>query len=120
MKTISLLKREWIAYSQGAEEQDELEEKGIRWLAIGRNSGAVDVGSGKDGREEDALRHTLRILKEMFETFEDQSEGEEGGGFYRLVEQALAQELPNGEQDGPGDRGGLSRKYSYDQATYWE
>jgi hypothetical protein len=119
MKTLSLLRREWTAFTGTPCGQDELEEKGIRWLALGREVTANGQSVARGGEPGEAgLRHTMAVLKEMYEVFGD-AEPSEGDGFYRLVEQALANE-GSGAESSAAERAGIPRNYSFDQATYWE
>ncbi|KAI9637754.1 uncharacterized protein MKK02DRAFT_42125 [Dioszegia hungarica] len=114
MKTLSLLQREWADFLGPSGAADEREEKGIRWLALGREvsgSGAAVVAAGMGDEGEEKAKRTMRTLKEMYEVF-----GEEEGGFYRLIEQALG----TADEGALGGEGGIPRNYSFDQATYWE
>jgi hypothetical protein len=112
MKLSSLLWRAWAEYVAGAEREDELEERAIGWLRLGRQIGptkahgdGLGLPGGEVGDERDVIALAkMEVLAEMWgETHADEP-------FYRFVEGAVSMSRPETRE----------RRYSAEQNTYWE
>jgi hypothetical protein len=125
MKLGSLLRAAWLTYLGNVTMDDEIEEKAMRWLRLGREvasassstqpigdeggDGGVSVGADVANMDlsEVLARTKMETLKEMWAAAEDEHPSEE---FYRAVEQALKASRPEMRD----------RRYSAEQQSYWE
>jgi hypothetical protein len=131
MKLGSLLRAAWLTYLGNVTMDDEIEEKAMRWLRLGREVASassstqsisdegvgpsVGAGVGVGVRvdivnmdlSEALARAKMETLKEMWAAAEDEHPSEE---FYRAVEQALKASRPEVRD----------RRYSAEQQSYWE
>jgi hypothetical protein len=133
MKLGSLLRAAWLTYLGNVTMDDEIEERAMRWLRLGREVASApvstqsisdDVGGAAAGAgfgvgvgvgaaeanvdlSEVLARTKMETLKEMWAAAEDDHPSEE---FYRAVEQALKASRPEVRD----------RRYSAEQQSYWE